>query len=85
MRQASAEAVSASTPDSTSSLSKKRCLDQRLLGKMFAGSGQANIVVNHLSKPFTSQVAERLGDARLGDAHMLRDVDVAASPALPIG
>ena len=38
-------------------------------------------MIDHLDKALTSQVAERLGDARLREAQALGDVHVAARPA----
>ena len=43
---------------------------------------KAHVVAEHADEAGSAEVRERLGDARLGDTHMLREVDVAAAPAL---
>ena len=43
---------------------------------------EPRVAVDDVNKALLCQVGKHLGHARLGDAHMLRDVDVSAAPAL---
>ena len=78
MRHASSDATSASTPASRSIPSKKRCL----ASASSAIGSEPRVAVDDVNKALLCQVGKRLGHARLGDAHMLSDIDVSAAPAL---
>lgn len=55
---------------------------ERGAGEAVPSGGEPHVAVDDVNKALSRQVGERLGHARLGDAHMLRDVDVSAAPAL---
>ena len=54
----------------------------RLLGEAMSFGSEPRVAIDDVNKALLCQVGKRLGHAWLGDAHMLRDIDVSAAPAL---